>query len=220
MLRRKIYCGAQCKCDLMEVFSWSYLHNQLVKIYGRDNIRLKNVLDLLEARGIPLADSFPNTPCSHTRLPEKKDSIHVSKYRYWSYEPIFTAKKKFPGTPEEKEALFRRQLVPNTIAWIDQNVPVIVGLLVTENFRHLTPQNCVWKAPDPLNGAKGHAFLVVGFDDSTQEFQVLNSYGTGWGCEGIARISYADFTRTVQEGYVLTFNFGAGKKVECPPVRK
>jgi len=227
MVRRKMYCDPRCKCNFpVEVFSWSYLHNQLVKMYGRDNIRLINVLDLLQKQGIMLAessvkadrtaDSFPNTPCSHDRQPDDKDRSKAAQNRYWTYEPIFRAKKYIPGSPEQKEALFREQLVPKTIAWIDFGIPVIAGLLVTENFRRLNPQDCLWDAPNSLTGAKGHALLVMGYDDTTAEFEVLNSYGTGWGCEGIARISYVDYTRTVQEGYVLKFDFETGKKVDCP----
>ena len=155
MVRRKIYCNGQCKCNFpVEAFSWSYPHNQLVKLYGRDNIRLKNVLDLLQSQGIPLAVDFPNTPSSHDRQPNDKDRSHADQYRYWTYEPIFIAKKKISGSPEQKEALFREQLVPKTIAWIDDSIPVIVGLLVTENFRHLAPQDCRWQPPTPLAGAR------------------------------------------------------------------
>jgi len=220
MMRRKLYCDPRCQCAVDEVFSWSFLHNQLISRHGPVNIRLKNVLDLLAAQGIPLADSFPNTPCSHARLPEGNDPQNAAGYRYWTYEPIFRAHQFIPGSAKQKETLFREQLVPKTIAWIDFNIPVIVGLLVTENFRRLTPKNCLWEAPDLLEGAKGHALLVIGFDDAAAEFEVLNSFGTGWGCGGVARIRYADFARTVQEGYVLKFNFEAGRKVHCPERRR
>lgn len=217
MVRLKIYCNGHCKCNFpVQVLSWSYLHNQLVKMYGWDNIRLKNVLDLLKSQGIPLADTFLNTPCSHDHLPNGTDRSNAACFQNWTYQPIFRAKKNIPGSPEQKEALFRGQLVPKTIAWIDYNIPVIVGLLVTDNFRHLTPQDCLWKTPNPPAGAKGHALLIMGYDDTTEEFEVLNSYGTGWGCGGVARIGYADYTRMVQEGYVIKFDFESGKKVECP----
>lgn len=220
MVRLKIYCDAQCKCSLpIRVFSWSYLHNQLVRLYGRDNIRLKNVLDLLQKQGIPLAEFFPNTPCSHDRLPDEKARKEAARFQFWTYQPVFKAKKYIFGSSVEKEIRFREQMVPRTIAWIDRDIPVIVGLLVTDDFRRLTPQNCLWEVPDPLDGAKGHALLVMGYDDATAEFVVLNSYGTGWGCGGVARISYDDYARVVQEGYVVKFDFGAGKKVSCPVIR-
>ena len=216
MIRRKIYCHPRCKCNFQtEVFSWSYPHNQLVNKYGQNNIHIKNILDLIIEQGIPLAEFFPNTPGSHEPLPNGTDRTQAGRFQNWKYGPIFRSRKNIPGTPEQKEALFREQLVTKTIAWLDYDIPVIVGLLVTENFRRLNSQNCLWKAPDPLTGAKGHALLVIGYDDSKAEFELLNSFGAGWGCGGFVRISYADYTRVVQEGYALKFDFETGKKVHC-----
>jgi hypothetical protein len=216
MTRRKIYCDAECKCSLpIEVFSWSIFHNQLVKKYGKDNIRLKNVLDLLQEMGIPLASDFANTPCSHDRLPDNKDRDNAARFRDWIYKPVFHAKKSFPGTPQQKENQFRAQLVANTISWIDQDIPVIICLLVTESFRSVPANDCRWQPPASLEGAKGHAMLVMDYDDQVKEFKLLNSYGTGWGCEGVVRISYDDYTRVAQEGYVIEFEFDTGKKVDC-----
>ncbi len=221
MLRYKIYCDGQCNCDTpMHEFSWSYLHNQLVKQYGHNNIHLKDVLDMLKAQGILLVEDFANTPCSHDRLPTAEERKKAAYFKDWTYKPVFRAKKYIPGSSEQKELLFRDQMVPRTIAWIDRDIPVIIGLLVTEDFRHLGNPACLWKAPDPLEGAKGHALLVVGYDDQTREFQLLNSYGISWGCMGVLRIGYEDYSRVVQEGYVLQFDFDAGVEVECPGGRK
>ncbi len=216
MVRYKTYCDAHCDCNTpAKEFSWSYLHNQLVTLYGTDRISLKEVLDMLIEQGILLAEDFPNTPSSHDRLPTSEEHNKAAFFKDWTYKPVFRTQKYISGSPEEKERLFREQLVPRTIAWIDQDIPVIVGLLVTEDFRRLTPMDCLWQAPTPLEGAKGHALLVMGYDDTTQEFELLNSYGTGWGCGGVLRISYADYSRVVQEGYVLQFDFDRGVDVEC-----
>jgi hypothetical protein len=40
-----------------------------------------------------------------------------------------------------------------------------------------------------------HSVLLVGYDDATQTFTILNSWGEGWGAGGYARVSYA-FVRT------------------------
>lgn len=36
----------------------------------------------------------------------------------------------------------------------------------------------------------GHAICVVGYDDSTRTYKIVNSWGTWWGQEGIGLISY------------------------------
>ena len=58
-----------------------------------------------------------------------------------------------------------------------------------------------WYTPDPETGAipysstsrevGGHAFLLVGYDQ--RGFWIQNSWGTGWGKQGFARLSYGDW---------------------------
>lgn len=217
MMRLKMRCDALCKCEHPHrVFSWSYFHNQLVKKYGPYQIHLTRVLDLLKAYGMPPASIFRNTPCSHLLLPDSAAHAAASVYGFWTYEPIFIPKRLFSGTTEEVERQFRAQMTPRTIAWIDQDVPVIIGMTVSENFRTLNAGNCRWVPSAALNTKLGHALVVTGYDDQREEFQLLNSYGTDWGCDGIAYISYADYERVVKEGYVLKFDFRKGKRINCP----
>ena len=53
--------------------------------------------------------------------------------------------------------------------------------------------------PMPAAGEQvlgGHAVLAVGYDDATQRFIVMNSWGTGWGMQGFFTIPYAYLTDT------------------------
>ena len=47
----------------------------------------------------------------------------------------------------------------------------------------------------------GHAFAVVGYD--AEGFWVLNSWGSGWGRQGIAHWTYGDWAATVMDAWVL-----------------
>lgn len=198
-----------------QVFSWSYLHNQLVKIYGENNIRLKNILDLIQKQGVPLSSTFKNTPCSHKSLPDSLVNKRADELGHWTYEPSFNARKAYTGR-ENSEELFQKQAICSTIVKLDLQIPVIIGLLVTEDFRNLTPTHCLWQPPTSLTEAKGHALVVTGYDDVAQTFELLNSFGSEWGCNGVAYISYDNFARVVEEGYILTFKFEFGKEI-CPP---
>jgi C1A family cysteine protease len=40
----------------------------------------------------------------------------------------------------------------------------------------------------------GHAILVVGYEDSTEDYIFRNSWGTEWGQNGYGRIPFAYFT--------------------------
>jgi C1A family cysteine protease len=42
----------------------------------------------------------------------------------------------------------------------------------------------------------GHAVLAVGYDDPTQRFIVMNSWGTSWGMRGFFTMPYSYLTDT------------------------
>ncbi|MGI6427832.1 MAG: hypothetical protein ACOX0L_09565 [Natronincolaceae bacterium] len=52
--------------------------------------------------------------------------------------------------------------------------------------------------------------VVVGYDDNIETpegygaFKIINSYGTDWGNDGFAYMSYDGFVAAVQSGYVFT----------------
>jgi hypothetical protein len=50
-------------------------------------------------------------------------------------------------------------------------------------------------------GFGGHAMCVIGYDDRKQAFQLMNSWGTDWGNNGVAWVRYADFKEFVREAY-------------------
>jgi len=49
--------------------------------------------------------------------------------------------------------------------------------------------------------AGGHAFAIVGYDDTG--FWVLNSWGSDWGVNGVAKWTYADWANTIMDAWVL-----------------
>ena len=74
--------------------------------------------------------------------------------------------------------------------------PFVFGFTVYESFE----TNAVAKTgtvPMPLPKEKvlgGHAVLAVGYDDATQRFLVMNSWGTGWGMQGFFTMPYLYLT--------------------------
>ena len=53
----------------------------------------------------------------------------------------------------------------------------------------------------------GHAFVIVGYD--AEGFWVLNSWGEGWGKDGTAHWTYADWAATVMDAWVLQLGVNA-----------
>ncbi len=48
-----------------------------------------------------------------------------------------------------------------------------------------------------------HPFLVVGFDQQRQAFELRSAFGTAWGRFGYAWIDYKAFSKAAVEGYVI-----------------
>lgn len=84
------------------------------------------------------------------------------------------------------------------------NNAVVVGLICPPSFNMATDSWQVRESqPDQQYG--GHAVCVVGYDDSKfgGAFEVINSWGKGWGAEGFTWIRYKDFSDYVQYGFGL-----------------
>lgn len=88
--------------------------------------------------------------------------------------------------------------------------PVVVGIrCCTHSF--LFPAGEVWQ-PQPNEQIEtgqpygGHALTVVGYDDARYggAFEVMNSWGTGWGKGGFLWIRYEDMERICLEAFELS----------------
>ena len=78
---------------------------------------------------------------------------------------------------------------------IANNFPVIFGFMVKESFESKeTATTGVYKPSGKFIG--GHAVLIVGYDDSTQQFKVRNSWGTEWGDKGYFYMPYSEVLNT------------------------
>jgi C1A family cysteine protease len=73
--------------------------------------------------------------------------------------------------------------------------PVIVGLEIFLGFQEISESNPVVAMPDEkIVSLGGHAVAIVGYDQERQQYLIKNSFGTSWGQEGYAWITfgYAD----------------------------
>jgi len=88
----------------------------------------------------------------------------------------------------------------NDLKYLLNSGPVVVSFYVPDSFHAY--ENGIFD----YNGAefsienRGHAVLVVGYDDDLQCFKVKNSWGSQWGENGYFRIAYNDVTDDVYFG--------------------
>lgn len=76
--------------------------------------------------------------------------------------------------------------------------PFVFGFTVYESFESQTVAK-TGTVPMPAASERvlgGHAVLAVGYDDSSQRFIVMNSWGADWGMQGFFTIPYAYLTDT------------------------
>ncbi|MFT7121972.1 MAG: hypothetical protein ACJAZ9_002160 [Neolewinella sp.] len=77
--------------------------------------------------------------------------------------------------------------------------PVIVQLSTDGSFNSLRTGSYNTSSP----GAETHYLTVIGFDNQNQYFELRGINGRDWGEAGYVRISFDNFGRLAQTGYVL-----------------
>ena len=93
-------------------------------------------------------------------------------------------------------------------AFVCQSGPIVVGSDWYSGQMNPDSNNFVHVSGSVVGG---HAYCLVGWSSVRSAFRILNSWGRGWGQNGRAWISEADFTRL--------FNGGAGSEA-CTAVEQ
>lgn len=89
-----------------------------------------------------------------------------------------------------------------------QGAPVVIGMMVGGSFMQAMQGQEIWRPTrndQQMRGFGGHAMCVIGYDDykAGGAFQIMNSWGTEWGQNGIAWVPYNVFSYFTKEAYGL-----------------
>lgn len=163
------------------VFSPAFIYNQINQ--GQDGGAVfVDALNLLSSQGAALWSGMPYDPSDYLTQPSDQNRAQAKRFRidYW--------RRVNAQDPNEVKA----QLAAG--------YPVVIGAIVDDGFKSLSHGD-IWR---DVTGTQrgGHAMLVVGYDDTRAAFQLLNSWGTSWGDNGIGWLSYDLFPRVVREAFV------------------
>ena len=92
---------------------------------------------------------------------------------------------------------------------ISQDKPVVGCFKYFPNSFDFAGMHGVWptNTTELQHDDDSHAMCIVGYDDINKQFEILNSWGTGWGNNGYFKISYQDFAAICQGGYNLTLGY-------------
>ena len=169
---------------------WVYSHFACV---CNQTMTIKQALDFLKENG-----DFSYDACTDNELPMncRKDTCDLKligfEYRIKDFDPILNK----DDNPHIKIIKIKQQ--------IELNHVVIVGLKVDDNFRRLDITDNIWKPKlDETNSLCGHALCIVGYDDATQQFELMNSFGKEWRNHGYCFINYEDFVAVLREAYTI-----------------
>lgn len=119
----------------------------------------------------------------------------VCREDLWAYDiSKFTVK---PGDVCYADALSRTisayRAVPDiesAILSIANKTPVVLGMLIFEEFYNLNFDNYQLSMPQDASSGGGHAVCIVGYDLVTETFLIKNSFGTLWGDAGYAVVPF------------------------------
>jgi len=108
----------------------------------------------------------------------------------FSNNPIYWT--AWPGTEyRNPEKVLSFNIFPKFKDWTVTR-DVIQGQLMQGKSVMLASDNLDFTDGTGIDG--GHAGLIVGFDDSTQQYKFLNSWGNQWGDHGYKYIAYTEFS--------------------------
>jgi hypothetical protein len=183
-------------------FSPSFIYNTILDNEGISDCSIGgyivDALDLLKQKGVVLYQQFPfDENCQ--QLPDTMLKQEALKYRIMDYQRLTFYNKDDAKTNKVRDC-------------IANNLPVVVGIKILDNLKNPKHDKFTWN-PKLSNQTRGitHAMVVVGYDDTEQTFELMNSWGDEWCNDGFFYISYADFNQYVREAYVLIFDRPAMK---------
>lgn len=174
-------------------FSPSYLYNQI----ALENCQGAYMADAMKAMhqngGLPFTD-FRYDEGSCSAYPQQHEVNKGQQFRIKGYNRLTLDHDKY-----KPDILAIKQNIA-------QGAPVIIGMQVGGTFMSRMVGQKIWRPTQTdygLRGFSGHAMCVIGYDDKYQggAFEIMNSWSEDWGDNGIAWVTYEDFSYFVKEAY-------------------
>ncbi|MBL0234776.1 MAG: DUF4384 domain-containing protein [Chitinophagaceae bacterium] len=174
-------------------FSPSYLYNQ-IKLDNCQGSYIQRAMETMQRNGGVALSAYPYNDQDCDREPGSAD------IRYGRNNQIHG----FTRLTNDNEEINIRAIKEH----LAKDVPVVIGMLVGDSFMQNMMGQELWE-PSGMDASKmgmgGHAMCVIGYDDRKfgGAFQIMNSWTSDWGVNGIAWIRYGDFQEYVREAYGL-----------------
>jgi C1A family cysteine protease len=189
-------------------FSPSFVYNQI----GLDNCEgsyIQKAMELMSEQGaLPLSEfPYSDQDCSHQ--PDPNQVQEASQFKIHGFTRLTEG--------DDMKAISVRAVKEH----LAKDAPVVIGMMVGQSFMQDMMGQELWQ-PQGLDesqvGMGGHALCVIGYNDRKfgGAFQIMNSWGSQWGTNGIGWVRYADFKQYVKEAYGLDPLPKRGKLANVP----
>lgn len=151
--------------------SASYIYNQIKINNCANGSYPQDAMNLLYNKG----------ECSNAQMPYVNGGCYTLPT---ATQNSLAAQRKIAG--------WRNISATNVEDWkyyLSQKYPIPVCFDYNQSFTDISRTGYVWsQVYGTRNG--GHCVCVVGYDDATQRFKVINSWGSGWGISGYFYVTY------------------------------
>lgn len=193
-------------------FSPSFLYNQIKLGNDCQGAYIMNAMQTMQTGGVLPLSEFGYTDDNCRKMPDSGDKQAAQQYRIKGFQRLSKG-----GDDQRTDMVAMKQQLA-------QGSPVVIGMMVGGSFMQGMEKQELWTPTQSdyrQQGFGGHAMCVIGYDDYKVKnekaggaFQVMNSWGSEWGNNGIAWIRYADFDFFAKEAYAV---YPQGEGVDVKP---
>lgn len=162
-------------------FSPSYIYNQIKVGSCLGGSYISQAYNLLQDQGCPTLATMPYDQSTCSTSPSAEARAEAQRYRIASWNRVST-------WPTDS---IRTRLAGGA--------PVVIGMRIYTNFYYLRGDQIYDRVEGSWVG--NHAVCIVGYDDATSTYRVINSWGQGWGDQGYFRMTYDVFKQITFEAY-------------------
>jgi len=177
-------------------FSPSFLYNPIA-LEGCNGTYMKKALERLKTAGDLPFSEFAYDVESCDAEPSGDQAARAKTFRIRGYDRL---------SEDADEYVTNVDAIRQHLA---QEAPVVIGMMVGGTFERGMQGKRVWIPTDSDYAREGdwggHAMTAIGYDDALEggAIEIMNSWGTDWGQDGIAFVRYEDFPKFVDEAYGL-----------------
>ncbi|MFZ1688387.1 MAG: C1 family peptidase, partial [Flavobacteriales bacterium] len=193
-------------------FSPSFTYNSIkIENSGCQGSYILRAMDDMLKRGAAPFSAFAYNDQDCNRDPGAQAEQIAQRYKIKGYQRL--SKSDDPESPVDMVAMKQ---------YLSQGSPVVIGMMVGGTFMQEMAGQDVWLPTQDdtrMAGFGGHAMCVIGYDDyklganNGGAFQIMNSWGTEWGRNGLAWVPYDAFNYFAKEAYaVYPMGESAGEK--------